>query len=314
VFLAVMIVVLLLAGCGSTSRTAADGHGGAVTVSDHRYTHLPAGAHGPVLARAVARSLVDAFGVPSDAVALASVPRSSPVAYAPERLATPNLVDVHRIWRVPGSPRKILSLVRHSHPAGLQINGGGSGGHHAPGQPEIETSWWVTFQAHPRSGLGSQTLTISMIAAPKGGTLLRADGQVVWLSTRSPAERVPADVSGIEVTQRSVDRQISLRRTIGAASSVKAIIAAIDRLPIVQPGTWVCPEEPVEPVEVHLSFRDHTGNVLAQAVQAAGSEVGNCSPMYFTIKGHEQKPLAEGANVIDTVSQILGVQLLPHEK
>jgi hypothetical protein len=313
VFLPVVIVLLLLllAGCGNTSRAATDGHGETVTVSDLRDTHPPAGAHGPVLARAVARSLVDAFGVPSDAVPLESVPRSSPLASAPERLATPNLVDAHRIWRVPGSPRKILALVRHSHPAGLTINGGGSGGHHAPGQPEIETSWWVTFQADPRSGLGSQTLTISMTAAPKSGTLLRADGEVVWLSTRPPTERVPAGVSSIEVTRRSGDRRISLRQTISAASSVKAIIAAIDRLPIVQPGTWNCPEEPAEPVEVRLSFRDHTGKVLAQAVQAAGSEVGNCRPMYFTINGHEQKPLAEGARVIDTASQILGLELLP---
>jgi hypothetical protein len=307
---AVAIVLLLVAGCGSTSRTAADGHGGTVAVSDLRYAHLPAGAHGPVLARAVARSLLDAFGVPSDAVALASVPRSSPVASAPERLATPNLVDVHRIWRVPGSPRKILALVRHSHPAGLRIDGGGSGGHHAIGQPEIETSWWVTFKADPRSGLGSETLTISMTAAPKGGTLLRADGQAVWLNTRSPAERVPAGESSIEIARGPTYRQITLRRTISAAGSVKRIVAAIDMLPIVQPGTTACPEEPLGPV-VRLSFRNHTGKVLAQAAQAAGSEVGNCSPMYFSIKGHEQKPLTEGRGVIDTASQIVGVELLP---
>ena len=248
--------------------------------------------------------------MPSNAVPLASVPRSSPVGSAPERVATPNLVDVHRIWRVPGSPRKILTLVRHSHPTGLEINGGGSGGHHAIGQPEIETSWWVIFQAHPRSGLGSETLTISMTAAPKSGTLLRADGEVVWLSTRSPAERVPAGVSSIEVARGPTYRQITLHRTISAAGSVRRIVRAVDGLPIVQPGTWVCPAEPVGPV-VRLSFRNHTGNVLAQAMQAAGSEVGNCSPMYFSAKGHEQKPLAEGARVIDTAGHVLGVQLLP---
>jgi hypothetical protein len=171
-FLPAVLVVLLVSGCGSTNRTATDGRGGALTVSDLRDTPMPTEAHGPGLARAVAHSLLDAFRVPSDAVPLESLPRSSPVASAPERLATPNLLDVHRIWRVPGSPRKILALVHHSHPTGLQINGGGSGGHHALGQPEIETSWWVTFQAHPRSGLGSETLTISMTAAPKSGTLL----------------------------------------------------------------------------------------------------------------------------------------------
>jgi hypothetical protein len=118
-------------------------------------------------------------------------------------------------------------------------------------------------------------------------------------------------VSSIEVTRRSVDRQISLRRTISATSSVKAIIAAIDGLPIVQPGILICPEEPAEPVEVRLSFRDHTGKVLAEAVQAAGDEVANCRPMYFSVNAHEQKPLAEGASAIDTVSRILGLQLLP---
>lgn len=149
-----------------------------------------------------------------------------------------------------------------------------------------------------------------MTPAPKGGTLLRADGQVVWLSTRSPSERVPAGVSSIEVARGPTYRQITLRRTISTAGSVRRIVTAIDMLPIVQPGTTACPEEPLGPV-VRLSFRGHTGNVLAQAVQAAGSEVDNCSPMYFSIKDHEQKPLAEGASVIDTISQLLGVQLLP---
>ena len=46
------------------------------------------------------------------------------------------------------------------------------------------------------------------------------------------------------------------------------------------------------------------------AVQGAGAEVDNCSPMYSSVRGHEQKPLAEGANVIAIVSQTLGVGLL----
>jgi hypothetical protein len=33
--------------------------------------------------------------------------------------------------------------------------------------------------------------------------------------------------------------------------------------------------------------------------------------MYSSVRGHEQKPLAEGASVITIVSQTLGVGLLP---
>lgn len=55
----------------------------------------------------------------------------------------------------------------------------------------------------------------------------------------------------------------------------------------------------------------HDGRVLTQAEQAAGAEVGNCSPMYFSVEGREEKPLAEGASVIATISQMIGFKLLP---
>jgi hypothetical protein len=222
------------------------------------------GPHGPGLAHAVARSLLGALRVPSDAIPLGSVPRSSPISSAPARSVTPDLVDVHRIWRVPGSPREVLAVLRHSHSAGLTMNGSGSAGKHG----------------------------------------------VVWVSARPPAERVPAGVSSIEVARGPTYKQMTLRRTISASASVRRIVAAIDMLPIVQPGTWVCPEEPVGPV-VRLSFRGDAGRVLAEAVQAAGDEVGNCSPMYFSVRGREEKPLAEGASVIGIISQMLGLKLLP---
>jgi hypothetical protein len=175
-----------------------------------------------------------------------------------------------------------------------------------------------------------------MIAAPGDGTLLRADAEVVWLSQRPAAEHVPAGVTSIEVTRlttleelleqertsrergRAAKRHargpthgvVTLRRVIVSPAAVRRLVAAIDALPIVQPGAWVCPAEPFGPV-VRLSFRGHSGRVLAKAAQAAGDEVGNCSPMYFSVRGREQKPLAKGASVIGIVSEVLGVRLLP---
>lgn len=310
VFLAVVLALLLTAGCGKTNTAPGGGLSRTISLSGFREARVPAGARGPGLARDVARSLLGAIRVPSDAHPVGSVPGSSPISSVPARAATPNLVDVHRIWRVPGSPHEVLAIIRHSHPGGLTINGGGSAGEHAPGEREHEYLWYVTFQARPQPGLGSEQLAISTIAAPGGGTLLRADAEVVWLSQRPAAEHVPAGVSSIVVTRGPTYRQMTLHRTIGAAGSVRRIVAAIDRLPIVQPGTWMCPEEPIGPV-VRLSFRGHTGRVLAKAAQAAGDEVGNCSPMYFTVEGREEKLLAKGASVIAIVSQTLGVGLLP---
>jgi hypothetical protein len=336
VFLAVVLALLLTAGCGKTNTTAGGGLGRTISLSGFQEAPVPAGAHGPSLARDVARSLLSAIRVPSDAIPVGSVPRSSPISSVPARSVTPNLVDVHRIWRVPGSTREVLAIIHHSHPAGLTINGGGSAGEHAPGEREHEYLWYVTFHARPQPGLNSEQLAISTIAAPGSGTLLRADAEVVWLSQRPAAEHVPAGVSSIVVTrvatiEELLERQrtsrqggpaakrharrpthgaVTLHRVIISPAAVRRLVAAIDALPIVQPGAWVCPAEPFGPI-IHLTFRGRTGRILAEAVQGAGAEVGNCSPMYFSVQGREEKPLAKGASVIAIVSQTLGVGLLP---
>jgi hypothetical protein len=163
-----VVGVLLVAGCGSTSQT--DGLGGTVTVSDLRDTHLPAGAHGPVLARAVARSLLDTLRLSNETKPVTRLPRSLAMRFAGSTPATPNLVEVHRTYRLPGAPHAVLDAIRRSRPVGMHQSGGGSAGHHAPGQPEIETSWYVTFEAKPAPGVRSETLTLATIAAPGGGT------------------------------------------------------------------------------------------------------------------------------------------------
>jgi hypothetical protein len=102
---------------------------------------------------------------------------------------------------------------------------------------------------------------------------------------------------------------VTLHQVIISPAAVRRLVAAIDALPIVQPGAWGCPAEPFGPI-IHLSFRGRTGRILAEAVQGAGAEVGNCSPMHFSVEGREEKPLAKGASVIAIVSQTLGVGLL----
>ncbi len=305
-----LLAALLAAGCGKSNVPQAGDPPTRISVGAVPPTHAPASAGDRTLALAVARSLVGAVRVSSRPISLEDVPRASPIRSAPGRPATPNVVDVDRIWRVPGRPRAALAAVRHSHPAGLLVNGEGSGGRHGVGEREVEYFWYVSFQAPPRPGLGSEQLSVSMTAAPGGGTLLRADGQVVWLNVRSAAERVPAGVSSIEVTRGAGHGRASLRRTITAAASVARIVTALDRLPIVQPGTVVCPDEQVQPLVVHLIFRSAQEQTLAQASQAAGPEVDGCAPMRFSVGGRELQPLSGGAGVIDIVDRALGLRLL----
>jgi len=303
-----LLAALLASGCGKSNPP----HAGDPAISVHLVptTRVPVSASGRVLAVAVARSLVGAVRVSGRWLPLADVPRSSPIDSAPGRPATPNLVDVHRVWRVPGRPREALATVRGSHPAGLPVDGEGSGGSRGVDGREVEDFWYVSFRAAPRRGLGSEQLSLSMTAAPGGGTLLRADGQVVWLSLRSAAERIPAGARSIEVTRESGRGRVSLRRTIAAPASVARIVAAVDRLPIVQPGTVVCPAERAQAPVVVLSFRGARQQPLAQASQAAGPEVDGCTPMRFSVGGREMQPLSEGSGVIDIVDRALGLTLL----
>jgi hypothetical protein len=297
VLLSSTIALVLVAACANS------GHAQTISIANPPAVALSAGG-GPSLARSVARSLLDALRLPSDAKPLSDVPRSLIMRFAGSRPATPNLVELARTYRLAGAPQALLNAIRP--PTGMRRSGAGSAGHHAPGQPEIETFRYVTFEAPPSAGVQSETLSLATIAAPDGGTLLRAEAQVVWTSERPAAERVPAGVSSIELTRRSVDRQISLRRTISAAHRVKAIGTAIDRLPIVQPGTTVCPDERAAPTLI-ITFRGPAHEALAQAVQGAGGEVANCNPMYFSVRGHEEGPLAQGATVITLIYRMLGI-------
>jgi hypothetical protein len=171
----------------------------------------------------------------------------------------------------------------------MKQNGGGSAGKHAPGEREHEYSWWVTFAAHAQPGLQSEQLLISITGAPGGGTLLLAEPQVVWTTPRPAAERVPPGVSRIEVIRAttvaeeldkeraSLERRpalkgthvsrpahgvVTLRRVISSPVAVARIVAAFERLPIVQPGTIICPAGAEGPV-VRLTFRGRAGKVLA---------------------------------------------------
>ena len=311
--LPVALALVLAAGCGKSNLLQEEGGGLAANVSVRAPSGTPAGVGkgGHPLALAEAKRLMLAVHVPVTPLPLGRVPRSSPIRFAPGIVADPNQVDLHRVWRLRAGPQAVLAAVRRNHPGGLRVSGGGSAGKHSPGQPEVEDWWYVTFEASSLPGLGEATLSLSMAAASGGGTLLRADADVIWLDVRPAAERVPDGVSGVEVIRGRPERAVTLRRTISDPSSVQRIDEAIDALPIVQPGDMSCPEEPAEPAVVHLIFRGASGTQLAVATQSAGPEVGGCDPMHFSVMGRDETPLANGSRVLAIGGQALGVRLLP---
>ena len=135
----------------------------------------------------------------------------------------------------------------------------------------------------------------------------------------SPAIRAPLQLAGSDTSRptlapRAIAKadtaEVTLRRVISNAASVHRIIAAFDRLPIVQPGIGSCPEYGADQPAAQLVFRDKRAHDLAWSTQGAGAEIGRCNPMTFRLAGHKQPRLAEGLKLIALISRTLGVEVL----
>lgn len=117
-------------------------------------------------------------------------------------LATPSyskLVDVHRFWRVPGSPCKVMGWIER-HPAagaGVSFTAGGNHPHepcrpssmaereaqvppssNVPLPPALPSIWGVGFSFPEPQRFLSYSLEVELAAAQGGGTAMRADALV----------------------------------------------------------------------------------------------------------------------------------------
>ncbi len=317
--------LLLVTGCSSSNRA-----GGDITLSGMRGVSAEHGLRERSLALELARSLLAGVGAPAWAKPEPDPPKSSPIRAGAPAPGTPAKVDLHPTWRVTGQPEALIRSVQALHPFGMKRTEGGSKGERAPDEPAHSYYWWAGFEAPSRPHVESEQLAISTTAAPGGGAFLRADAVVVWEVLRPAGERVPAGVASIEAERITTIAKlfertrhsdtgrlheikhgpVALQRSIRRPAAVNQVLATIDQLPIVQPAIVVCPAEPNGPV-VRITFLGRAGNVLARAWQRAGSDIGGCNPMDFSLEGHKQKALAEGARLVDVLSRLLAVKLLP---
>ncbi|HEY1834140.1 MAG TPA: hypothetical protein VGG08_06875, partial [Solirubrobacteraceae bacterium] len=142
--------------------------------------------HDPTAARPHTRELAgDLLGrivLPHDARAGGSESDSSPRLTGPgARPAPPNLLDVHGFWRLHGDPAAAIRWIERHPPEGATRSHGGSGA--VEGRTAV---WYIGFSFRPRgAGLASEELIVAVTHASAGGTLLRADAQIVLSSHSS---------------------------------------------------------------------------------------------------------------------------------
>jgi hypothetical protein len=219
-------------------------------------------------------------------------------------------VDRHQWWTASGSPDQVLNYVRSHPPPHGKLSFSGAAAQCQPGQAPSgchTTSQFVAFQFPPAPGmLGLRLLLVEVTALGDSTTGVRTDGQVQWIVPRAADEVVPSDVTLIEV--RKGDR---LHRVVTDRSEVRQIIRLIDRLPVLQPGSWHCPAFRSGP-QVRFAFRGERGGpALARA--SVRSDVGNsdtgCDAMSFSIGGKAQPGLVQARHFLRAVGRLLGVRL-----
>jgi hypothetical protein len=235
----------------------------------------------------VTRSPVD----PTGAAALLAQPAVGPPT-------TPNVIDRHGWWLVPGEPRAVLDWIEAHRPHGSRMVGSGVRG--GGGGPVFRSA---LFGWSPmRNVLGSRLLVVEVVQAPNGATALRADAQVVWLIPRPAFERVPARARVLTVVMLRKGEHPSAPVRITNHAKVRKVAALIDRLPRVQPGVTTCP---ISSIGLRLTFRATPhGRPLARAVAAPEG----CGVVSFAIRGH-RKPSLHGWTFVHDVEARLGIRL-----
>lgn len=227
--------------------------------------------------------------------------------------ATPNVVDEHAWWVVPGVRADVLAYIDAHPPAGSAPRGVGSGGSYGMTGSEFQEFVWP-----PIANVAStRSLVVEVVQLPGGSTGLRADAQVVWVTPRPASEQIPPGTHRLGV---SVGSMIAVNKprqrpfTVTSAKRIRRIVALLDALPAAQPGVYNCPAD--FGIYVRLVFHARRG-VAPLAV--ATIDAGGCRGVGLTIGGRPQPGLAgEGlpgtgsspkASLIQQLDSVLGVKL-----
>jgi hypothetical protein len=224
---AAVAVLACLAGCGSVAyRPASAGGPGS---GRHAKAHETGAASTPGVpaagtaaeAAAEANRLLAGLVLPPGARRLPEHPVPGAVSAPGQNLGTG--FDRYRIFSLPVSMDAAAQFVQAHLPAGLTSGGTGSG---SGGGLQYDE---VTADPAPRavpSGIYTAQLVYTIAPDPSGGSLLRADAQVIIYPPRSAAEYLdPADIRSVTVSHTAPD---PVSRTITSRAEIARLAGLVD--------------------------------------------------------------------------------------
>jgi hypothetical protein len=287
-----------LAGCASTAyRTAAaGGPGGGRTARTHdaRAASEPGvPASGTTAeAEAEARHLLDVLVLPPGARRLPETPVPSAVSAPAQNLGTG--LDRYRIFGLPMSMGAAQQFVQAHVPAGLTSAGTGWGSD-GDGPEYYEVTANVALRAMP-AGIYAAQLVYTIAPDPDGGSLLRADAQIIIYPARSAAEYLdPADIRSVTVSHTAPG---PVSRTITSRAEIARLARLVDSEHAFPLGlVFSCPAE--FPPSYQLTF-----NPVSASRPTVVVDPGSCLAD-GVVAGGVRQPALQDAGLLSVTERLL---------
>jgi hypothetical protein len=295
---AVALLATLIAGSGAVAQAASSAGVGRAAIHSARGNAQAA--------RSDAASLLTRLSLPPGAVRQTGEPAgddgtlAQPVSGPP---ATPNAVDDHIWWVVPGTTQQVLQYVESHAPQGAQPGFSGTSG--GGGKPTVTTAG---FQWPPIPGeLSLRWLLVAAVQLQDGSTAVRADSEVVWITPRPRSERIPARVRRIVVTTTRGGKLVQGPITITARATVAKVVSLMGALPAFQPGTHSCPAD--FGWLIRLAFYATVTRPSTPPLAVALVDPGGCGVVQLRLGGRRQPALAGGYMLNKRLSTTLHFKL-----
>jgi hypothetical protein len=249
-------------------------------------------------ATALARRMLSRLRLPGGA-------RRLPAQPVPSALRDPALwaggvaaLDQHRLFRLRQPMRAVAAAWTAHAPAGMTLASTGD-----QSGPSGVLSILVSY--NPRSlpaGIDAAQLVLTVTPARSGGSLARADAQVIWFPPRSAAEYIdPSRYHVLTITVTLTNpRAHSLHKVVTSQAAIARLARALNRSPVEPIDFAHCP---MIFATYRLAFAVSRHSPAAVVVSATRWP---CLGAGIVAGGKSQPSLANAAVVVNTADRLLG--------
>jgi hypothetical protein len=249
-------------------------------------------------AAALARLLLSRLRLPPAARRLPPDPLPPSLSQpATQYAGAPASLDQHQLFALTQPMDAAAAFLAAYVPAGLSPGGTGEGSGPS-GVTMREVSDMV--RSLP-AGIAGAQLVLTVVPATSGGSLLRADAQVIWYPPRSAAEYIdPARYHVLSITVSVYGRRPhTVRKIVTSQMFIARLAEALDRMQAEPPGAVACPAD-FEDYQLSFSVSAHS----RPAVVVSANESG-CGGAQVTVDGRAQPALADDGTVAALVRQVV---------